>query len=140
MTTNLTMNDDYVRVVGLVEWFNTMSTTGVWYAVSPLLGGVELKYQSPNWRLCSRLAHDEHARCSVAGVSPILAAEYWAWQEQWGVFARYVAANPNTQDHILCLAPVQLGSVSLERLEQAPTIVRSVAAAQACIRVLEEIQ
>ena len=74
MTKRHEMNDDYVRVVAPVEWFNTKPTKGVWYAVSPLLGGVELKYQSQHWRLCSRLAHDEYARCSLSGVSPIIAA------------------------------------------------------------------
>jgi hypothetical protein len=61
------MNDDFVRVIAPLEWFDTKPTRDVWYAVSPLLAGVQLKYQSPNWRLCSRLAHNEYAECSLAG-------------------------------------------------------------------------
>ena len=128
--------DDFVRVVLPEEWFDSEPTDGRWFAISPLLGGIELKYQSPNWRLCSRLAHDENARCSVSGVSPILAAEYWAWQCQWGVFARHVAESADVQRHILSLAQVHIETVAIDRLEEARPIVRSVAAAQACTEAL----
>jgi hypothetical protein len=131
--------DDFVRVVLPEEWFDSKPNHGRWFAVSPLLGGVELKYQSPNWRLCSRLAYYENARCSVAGVSPVLAAEYWAWQEQWGVFIRKVAASAHVQGHILALAPVHIESIAIARLEHARTIVRSVVAAEACGQALEAL-
>jgi hypothetical protein len=118
------------------EWFDSKPNHGSWFAVSPLLGGIELKYQSPNWRLCSRLAYDENARCSVSGVSEILAAEYWGWKEQWSVFARHVATSADVRRHIFSLAPVHVESVAIERLEQARCVARSVAAAEACCQAL----
>ena len=140
MTKRNEMNDDFVRVIAPLEWFDTKPTRDVWYAVPPLLAGVQLKYQSPNWRLCSRLAHNEYAECSLAGVAHILAGEYWAWKEQWVAFAHQVAESVDVQRHILSLTSVYGETVSLQRLEQARSIVRSVAAAQACALSLEGIR
>ena len=128
--------DDFVRVGLPEEWFDSEPTDGRWFAISPPLGGIELKYLSPNWRMCSRRGHNENAWCSASRVSPVLAAEYWAWRCQWEVFERHVAASAAAQLHIPSLAQVHIETIAIDRLEQARTIVRSLATTQACAKAL----
>jgi hypothetical protein len=132
------IEEDYVRVIAPDDFQVDKPSLGLGHSVSPLLCGIELKRQSATWTLCSRLAHNEDFRCPLAGVSPLIEAEYWAFREKWSVFARRVAVSSEVRAYILALEPVHREPRELERLEIAQSIVRSVIVAQACAVALAE--